>query len=48
MVTWYKPLIKVTAQAQNLYFDFLIDPSFQGGNTFFALIFKNATDRYRI
>ena len=36
---------KKTNQTQNRYFDFLIDPSFQGVNRLFALSFENEGDR---
>ena len=45
IITWYSPLVKVIMQAQNQYFDFLTDPGFEGVNRFFALLFKNATDK---
>ena len=36
---------KVTIERQSQYLDYLIDPSFQGGNRLFALSFENNTDR---
>ena len=36
---------KTTNQLQNQYLDYLIDPSFQGENRFFALSFGNEDDR---
>ena len=45
IITWYKPLIKVTTLAQNQQFDFLIDPCFQGVSRHFAWLFRNTTDR---
>ena len=35
---------KLTEQAQNRYLDYLIDPSFQGVNRRFVLLFENKTD----
>ena len=36
---------KVSIQASNPYLDYLIDPSFQGGNRLFVLSFENTRDR---
>ena len=36
-----KYLAKTTNQAQNRYLEYLIDPSFQGVNRHFALLFKD-------
>ena len=35
----------MTIQALNSYFDYLIDPSFQGVNRLFVLSFENNTER---
>ena len=45
IITCYTPLVKVITQAQNQYFGFLIDPSFQVVIRFFVLLFKSATDK---
>ena len=37
--------IKVLSERQNQYLDFLIDPSFQGVNRLFVLLFENDDDR---
>ena len=37
--------LKATIQAQKQYWDYLIDPSFQGLNRLFVLSFKNNTHR---
>ena len=39
----YQP--KVSAEKQNQYLDFLIDPSVQGVNRIFVLSFENEEDR---
>ena len=44
-VDWNKYQSKVTEEAQNSYFDYLIDPCFQGVNRLFVLSFENRTDR---
>ena len=36
---------KVTVQEHNQYLDYLIDPSFQGVNRFFVLLFENNTSQ---
>ena len=36
-INWNKYQSKITNQAPNSYLDFLIDPSFQGVNSFFVL-----------
>ena len=35
-IYWNKYLSKVTEHAQNRFFDYLIDPSFQGANRVFV------------
>ena len=42
---WNKYLAKTANQAQNRYLDYLIDPSFQGVNRLFVLLFKHADGR---
>ena len=37
---WNKYLAKTINQAQNRYLDYLVDPSFQGVNRLFILLFK--------
>ena len=44
-INWNKYQPKVPAQAPNPYLDFLIDPSFQGVNRTFVLLFENKDDR---
>ena len=44
-ISWNKYQSKVTIQAADTYFDYLIDPSFPGVNRLFILSFKNRTDR---
>ena len=44
-INWYKYQSKVSAERQNQYLDFLIDPSFQEVNSLFALSFQNENDR---
>ena len=44
-VDWNKYQSKVTEEAQNRYFDYLIDPRFQRVNRLFVLSFENRTDR---
>ena len=39
----YQP--KASPERQNQYLDFLIDPSFQGVNRIFVLLFENENDR---
>ena len=36
---------KVSTEGLNQYLDFLIDPSFQGVNRLFVLLFENEVDR---
>ena len=40
-INWNKYQSKKANQTQNKYFDFLIDPSFQGVNRIFVLSFKD-------
>ena len=44
-IIWSKYQSKVTIQAPNQYSDYLIDPSFQGVNRTFALLFEFNADR---
>ena len=44
-INWNNYQSKVTIERQSQYLDYLIDPSFQGGNRLFALSFENNTDR---
>ena len=44
-VNWKKYQSKVTIQEQNRYLDYLIDPSFQGVNRLFVLLFENNNGR---
>ena len=44
-INWDKYLSKTTNQAKNRYLEFLIDPSFQGVNSLFALSFKDENGR---
>ena len=44
-INWNNYQSKVTAQEQNRYLDYLIDPSFQGVNRLFVLIFENNRDQ---
>ena len=44
-VNWNKHDPKVSVQAPNPYLDFLINPSFQGVNRLFVLLFENKDDR---
>ena len=48
-INWNKYQSKRTTQAQNPYLDFLIDPSFQGVNSLFVLLFEdiNVQDSYK-
>ena len=48
-VNWNKYQSKRTTQTQNPYLDFLIDPSFQGVNSLFVLLFEdiNIQDSYK-
>ena len=45
-INWNKYQSKVTMQQQNLYLDYLIDPSFQGVNSFIVLSFPDNTKKY--
>ena len=40
-IDWNRYQTKVSVEAVNQYFDFLIDPSFQGVNRLFLLLFEN-------
>ena len=40
-INWNKYQPKVSTERQNQYLDFLIDPSFQGVNRLFVLLFEN-------
>ena len=44
-INWNKYQPKVSVQAPNPYLDFLIDPSFQGVNWLFVLLFENEDHR---
>ena len=44
-MNWNKYQSKVTIPAQNLYLNYLVDPSFQGVNKTFVRSFENTTDR---
>ena len=44
-INWNKYDPKVSVQAPNPYFDFLINPSFQGVNRIFVLSLENKDDR---
>ena len=44
-IKWNKYQSIVTTERQNLYLNFLINPSFQGVNRIFVLSFKNDADR---
>ena len=46
IINWNKYQSKLADQQQNIYFDFLIYPSFQGVNVnrLFVLLFENRTD----
>ena len=44
-INWNKYQSYLTIQAQNLYLDYIIDPSFQGVNRIFVLSFANNTRR---
>ena len=44
-INWNKYQAKVSTARVNQYFDFLIDPSFQGVNTLFDLPFENEEQR---
>ena len=40
-INWNKYQQKVSTERRNQYLDFLIDPSFQGVNRHFVLLFEN-------
>ena len=42
---WNKYQPKISTEIQNQYLDILFDPSFQGVNSLFALLFENEEDR---
>ena len=44
-INWNKYQSKISSERQNLYLDFLIDPSFQGVYILFVLLFENEEDR---
>ena len=44
-INWNKYQLKVTTQAPNWYWDYLISQSFQVVNILFVLSFENTTDR---
>ena len=44
-INWDKYEPKVTVEQQNRYLDFLINPSFQGVNRLFVLVFENTSGR---
>ena len=44
-INWNKDQSKVTIQEPNLSLDYLIDPSFQGVNRHFVLLFENTAGR---
>ena len=44
-INWNKYQTKVSTERQNLYLDFLINPSFQEVDTLFVLTFENETQR---
>ena len=43
-INWNKYQSKISSERQNLYLDFLIDPSFQGVYILFAFSFENEKD----
>ena len=43
-INWNKYQSKVSAEAQNPYLDYLVDPSFQEVNRLFALLFEKNED----
>ena len=45
IINWNRYQSKPTDQEQYRYFEYLIDPSFQGVNRFFVLSLENRTDR---
>ena len=44
-INWNKYQSKISAERQNQNLNFLIDPSFQGVNWLFVLLFENEGDR---
>ena len=44
-INWNKYQSKISAERQNQNLNFLIDPSFQGVNWLFVLLFQNEGDR---
>ena len=44
-INWNEYQPEISSERQNQYLDFLIDPSFQGVNRLFVLLFKNEDDR---
>ena len=44
-INWNKYQPKISPERQNFHLDFLIDPSFQGVNRPFDLLFENENDR---
>ena len=44
-INWNKYQSEPTMQAPNLYLNHLIDPSFQGSNRLFVLLFESKDDR---
>ena len=44
-INWNEYQLKVRIKAPNSYFDYLIDPRFEGVNKLFILPFENTTDR---
>ena len=44
-INWNKYQPKVSPERRNQYLDVLIDPSFQGVNRLFVLLFENEEDR---
>ena len=44
IINWNKYQSKISSERQNLYLDFLIDPSFQGVYILFAFSFENEKD----
>ena len=44
-IDWNKNHSNVSIERRNQYLDFLIDPRFQGVNTFFILLLENNANR---
>ena len=44
-INWNEYQPEISSERQSQYLDFLIDPSFQGVNRLFVLLFKNEDDR---